>query len=77
MRTLHLEPENDVVVRFDANKITNENINFVSQMPMILQEQEEIGAFQHDIFKVEIRKLEHKTKELIKSRPLKSYGFKL
>jgi len=77
IHTLHLEPENDVVIRFDANEITNENINFVSQLPMILQEHNEVGAFQHDIFRIEINTLEHKTKELIKSKPLKDYSFKL
>ena len=46
-------------------------------MPMILQEHDEVGSFVHDIFKVTINTLEHKTKELIKSKPLKSYGFKL
>jgi glycosyltransferase involved in cell wall biosynthesis len=77
IHTLYLEPENDVVIRFDANEITNDNINFVSQLPMILQEHNEVGAFQHDIFRIEINTLEHKTKELIKSKPLKDYSFKL
>jgi glycosyltransferase involved in cell wall biosynthesis len=77
IHTLTLEPKNDVVVRFDANEITNDNINFVSQLPMILQEHNEVGAFQHDIFRIEINTLEHKTKELIKSKPLKDYSFKL
>jgi hypothetical protein len=68
---------NDIEIRFDAKDITNDNINFISQMPMILQEHDEVGSFVHDIFKVTINTLEHKTKELIKSKPLKSYGFKL
>ena len=74
---LTLEPDNDIIVRFDGSKVTNENINFVSQLPMILQEHDEVGSFAHDIFQVEIKTLEHKTNELIKSKPLKSYGFKL
>ena len=44
---------------------------------MILQEHDEVGAFQHDIYRVEINTLGHKTKELIKSKPLKDYSFKL
>jgi len=74
---LELEPDNDIIVRFDGSKVTNENINFVSQLPMILQEHNEVGNFAHDIFQVDIKTLEHKTKELIKSKPLKSYNFKL
>ena len=66
-----------MIVRFDGTQITNENINFISQMPMILQEHDEVGSFAHDIFQVEIKTLEHKTNELIKSKPLKSYDFKL
>ena len=74
---LTLEPDNDIIVRFDGSKVTNENINFVSQLPMILQEHNEVGNFAHDIFEVTINTLEHKTKDLIKSKPLKSYDFKL
>ena len=60
-----------------TTRITNDNINFVSQLPMILQEHNEVGNFAHDIFEVTINTLEHKTKELIKSKPLKEYSFKL
>ena len=77
MLSINAEVSNDIEIRFDAKDITNDNINFISQMPMILQEHDEVGSFVHDIFKVTINTLEHKTKELIKSKPLKSYGFKL
>ena len=75
--SINADVSNDIEIRFDAKDITNDNINFISQMPMILQEHDEVGSFVHDIFKVTINTLEHKTKELIKSKPLKSYGFKL
>ena len=68
---------NAIAIRFDAKDITNDNINFISQMPMILQDHNEVGSFAYDIFEVTINTLEHKTKELIKSKPLKSYDFKL
>ena len=71
------EVSNDIEIRFDASKISNDNINFISQMPMILQEHNEVGSFAYDIFEISIKSLEHKTKELIKSKPLKSYNFKL
>ena len=44
---------------------------------MILQEHSEIGGFAHDIFEIGINTLGHTTKELIKSKPLKRYDFKL
>ena len=77
IRNLHEDVDNDIEIRFDGSQITNDNINFISQMPMILQEHNEIGGFAHDIFEIGINTLEHKTKELIKSKPLKSYNFKL
>jgi len=77
IHTLHLEPENGVVVRFDANEITNDNINFVSQLPMILQEHNDVGSFEYDIFRVDIKTLEYDMKKIVKSKPLKDYNFKL
>tara|TARA_Y100001970_G_C14182787_1_gene830780 strand:+ start:322 stop:1509 length:1188 start_codon:yes stop_codon:yes gene_type:complete len=68
---------NAIAIRFDAKDITNDNINFISQMPMILQDHNEVGSFAYDIFEVTIHTLEHETNELIKSKPLKSYDFKL
>jgi hypothetical protein len=75
--SINVDVSNDIEIRFDGSQVTNNNINFISQMPMILQEHNEVGSFAHDIFEVTINTLEHKTKELIKSKPLKSYGFKL
>ena len=46
-------------------------------MPMILQDHNEVGSFAYDIFEVTIHTLEHETNDLIKSKPLKSYDFKL
>jgi hypothetical protein len=68
---------NAIAIRFDAKDITNDNINFISQMPMILQDHNEVGSFAYDIFEVTIHTLEHETNDLIKSKPLKSYDFKL
>jgi len=50
---LTLEPDNDIIVRFDGSKVTNENINFVSQLPMILQEHNEVGNFAHTSLSIE------------------------
>ena len=75
--SINADVSNDIEIRFDAKDITNDNINFISQLPMILQEHDEVGSFVHDIFEVTINSLEHRTKDLIKSKPLKSYDFKL
>jgi glycosyltransferase involved in cell wall biosynthesis len=73
----HFEPKNGVVVRFDADKVTNDNINFISQLPMILQEHNDVGSFEYDIFNITIKTLEYDMKSIIKARPLKDYNFGL
>jgi glycosyltransferase involved in cell wall biosynthesis len=73
----HIEPKNEVIVRFDGDKVNNSNINFISQLPMIIQDNDEIGKFEYDIFAVEIKTVDYNMENLIKAKPLKSYNFKL
>lgn len=58
--------ENDIVVEFDANKLTQQNIQLLQQLPNIIQESGEIGKFELDIFKITINHLEEYTNNLIK-----------
>jgi glycosyltransferase involved in cell wall biosynthesis len=62
--------ENDIVIEFDATQLTNENFNFLSQLPEIIKESGEIGKFELDIFTIEINHLEEHTKNLIKLNSL-------
>ena len=61
----HIEPENDVVVRFDASKLNQDNFQILVNLSEILQESGEVGEMELDIFKLEIKKLNTYEKELI------------
>jgi glycosyltransferase involved in cell wall biosynthesis len=62
--------ENDIVIEFDATRLTNENFNLLTQLPSIIKESGEIGKFELDIFTIEINHLEEYTKNLIKLNSL-------
>jgi len=68
----HNDPigENDIVIEFDATRLTNENFKLLQQFPNIIKESGEIGKFELDIFTIEINHLEEYTKNLIKSNSL-------
>ena len=61
----HIEPENDVVVRFDASKLNTDNFQILVNLSEILQESGEVGEMELEIFKFEIKKLKTYEKELI------------
>jgi GT2 family glycosyltransferase len=58
--------ENNIVIEFDATKLTNENFQLLQQLPEIIQESGEIGEFELDIFKITINSLETYEHTLIK-----------
>ena len=60
------EPDNDIIIRFDAKELTNENIKFITQLPMILKDSGEIGIMEYDIFEIEIKSLKTYEEDLIK-----------
>lgn len=49
--------ENDIVVEFDASKLTQGTFTFLQQLPEILEAQGEVGEFEYDIFKIKIKAL--------------------
>lgn len=57
--------ENDIVVEFDATRLTNENFSLLQKLPEIIKESGEIGKFELDIFTIEINNLEEYQKDLI------------
>mgnify|MGYP001227766004 CR=1 FL=1 len=61
----HIEPKNDVVVRFDASKLNNDNFQIIVKLSEILQQSGEVGEMELDIFKFEIKKLKTYEKDLI------------
>jgi len=56
---------NNIIVEFDAQKLTNENFKFLTQLPNVLKDSGEIGEMEYDIFKITINSLETYEKELI------------
>jgi len=58
--------ENDIVVEFDATRLTNENFQLLQQLPKIIKESGEVGKFELDIFTIEIISLIEQQQELIK-----------
>ena len=62
----HIEPENDVVVRFNANALTQENFQILVELSSILKESGEVGEMELEIFKFKIKSLDTYEKGLIK-----------
>lgn len=59
--------ENDIVIEFDANQLTQQNFHLLMQMPNIIKESGEVGKFELDIFTIEIISLIEYQQELIKN----------
>ena len=61
----HIEPKNNVVVSFDANKLTPQNFQIIVNLSEMLQDSGEVGVMEYDIFKFDIKSLKTYEKELI------------
>jgi hypothetical protein len=57
--------ENDIIVEFDATQLNQNNFQLLQQLPSIIQENNEVGEFELDIFKIVINHLEEYQNELI------------
>ena len=65
--SIDVEKQNDIEVRFDGSKLTNQNFQYIQQLSEILTNDElEIGSFELDIFEIQINKIKTYEKELIK-----------
>lgn len=61
--TKYSEQSNDIIVKFDARKITQQSFELIQQLPQIIAQSGEVGEFELDIFKITIKALntyEHK-----------------
>ena len=56
---------NDIIIRFDAEKLTPQNFQILVNLSEILQESGEVGTMELEIFKFEIKSLKTYEKELI------------
>jgi glycosyltransferase involved in cell wall biosynthesis len=61
----HTEPTNDVVVKFDAQKLTPQSFQIIVNLAEMLKDSGEIGKMQYDIFDFEIKSLNTYEKDLI------------
>ena len=61
----HLNPTNDIVVRFDAQKLTPQNFQILVNLSEILKDSGELGTMQLEIFHLDIKSLNTYEKELI------------
>ena len=57
--------ENDIVIEFDAARLTQENFRMLQQMPEIIKHNNETGTFELDIFKLHIVSLIEYQNDLI------------
>ena len=62
----HLNPTDKVVVRFDCDRLDNEQFQIVQNLSEILQDSGEIGISEVGIFNIEIKSLQSREKELIR-----------
>ena len=71
----HIEPVNDVVVRFDCQLLNANNFQIIVNLSEILEDSGEIGTMELEIFKLEIKSLNTYEKELIYSKHTEGYIF--
>ena len=61
----HFEPKNNVIIEFDASKLTQDNFQILVELSSILKESGEVGEMELEIFKFNIKSLDTYEQELI------------
>jgi len=61
----HIEPKNNIIVKFDATKLTKDNFQILVNLSEILQQSGEVGEMELEIFKFNIKSLDTYERELI------------
>jgi glycosyltransferase involved in cell wall biosynthesis len=61
----HIEPKNNIIVKFDATKLTKDNFQILVNLSEILQQSGEVGEMELEIFKFNIKSLDTYEGELI------------
>jgi glycosyltransferase involved in cell wall biosynthesis len=49
------DPDNDIVIELDALRFTNDQISFITKTSDILEQLEEPGEYEYDIFKIKVK----------------------
>jgi glycosyltransferase involved in cell wall biosynthesis len=60
------EKQNNILISFDASKLTNQNFPLITQLPEIMKDSGEIGTFNLDIFTIDIIHMNEYQNNLIK-----------
>ena len=63
--TADITEYHDVVVEFDAQKLTPQNFQILVNLSKMLQDSGEIGVMEYEIFKFHIKSLDTYEKDLI------------
>ena len=56
---------NDIVIEFDANKLTNQTFEFFNMLQLMLEDSGQVGVLEFDIFKLNIKNLKDYSTNLI------------
>ena len=60
------EKQNNILVSFDASKLTNQNFPLITQLSEIIKDSGEVGTFNLDIFTIDIIHMNEYQNQLIK-----------
>ena len=65
--SIDADVQNDIEVRFDGSKLTNQNFNYLVQLSQVLANDKEleVGSFELDIFEININKIQTYERELV------------
>jgi hypothetical protein len=66
IHTQHANPTNDIIIRFDCDRMTKDSWNILQNLAVIVADSGKIGIMNLDIFEFEIRNLKTYENELIK-----------
>ena len=69
IHSIDVDVQNDIEVRFDANRLNQEQFSYLTQLPEIFANDEELeeGSFNLGIFEIDIKKIKTYEEELIKN----------
>ena len=57
LKTLEDQRTNDVLIEFDATKLTNKSFEFFNIIQLMLEDSGQIGVMEYDSFKIKVNKL--------------------
>jgi len=67
IKTIEDTKINDILVEFDAHHFKYNNFEFIKTLSQIIENSGEVGSFEYDIFKIEIKSMESYESTLIKN----------